>query len=177
MFPDAIVDSEYLRSRLYCYVPSEDFFNSISDEKLENIKASSKRFLEEEKNNKRYLTNHILYYDCLRKLSKIDGVNMKNNEKIVFAINTLDPDLLVLKLWKSVVKTSKRSIDLATPEKKEELINQRKKELTEFYDKASDILGSRDHKILNYEYFYARELKKRLNNQEENNDNKKRTRK
>lgn len=83
---------------------------------------------------------------------------MRNNEKVVFAITCLDPDLSVLRLWKEIVKTTNKSINEANDDQKEELKT--------FYEKTLQILGSNDDKILHYEFFYSKYLKKLQNKNE-----------
>lgn len=44
MYSASIIDTDLLRNKLYCYTPNKDFFDSISEERLEEIINMSKDF-------------------------------------------------------------------------------------------------------------------------------------
>lgn len=138
-----------LQGKLYQREPSFMGFDGLSEETIESLRESYNE-AEESKTESDGLRNYI---ETLRYLTS-PNVRLKLptfDDRIIFLIQSVDPNMLMYKMYASAQLTTTAQINEADEQEKKVLLAQRKNEVAEIVRKIRHALGFYDNRLLKYE--------------------------
>ncbi len=138
-----------LQGKLYQREPSFMGFDGLSEETIESLRESYNE-AEESKTESDGLRNYI---ETLRYLTS-PNVRLKLptfDDRIIYLIHSVDPNMLMYKMYASAQLTTTAQINEADEQEKKVLLEQRKNEVAEIVRKIRHALGFYDNRLLKYE--------------------------
>lgn len=147
-----------------CFYSKNSYFHDLSEittEKIKEIQENATFFTQEVKKRNKFNqlnnTQSILYQEAIFYVTK-DRLKTFD-EKIIFLILLLDPELTMLKIYQSINIPSKKAIEKKLiSEEKYKLIEERKNKILELEEKIRKQLGFCDINLINYENIYYKKF-------------------
>ncbi|MBQ6323711.1 MAG: hypothetical protein IJI22_02645 [Bacilli bacterium] len=141
------------KKKLFAYSGQYNHFKNIDQEKIDETKKLLERKFEGAKCESddvfSYLSNPRIYADI-----------KTYDEKILFLILALDPELEIYDLYLNSEIVSNATIAKASDEEKDKLIQKRKEQIHKFFSEAKNRFPFFDREILSYESDFAKILRK-----------------
>lgn len=149
-----------LKHALYTRKKYFQKFDNITEEKYKEILNKVKKFTKHIE-KEIVLPELYFYMDALAYITEPPNSNeMTYDEKIIFLIETIDPNLITLKIHNEIETITAVDVKIAkTSEEKQELLDKKTKESELIENKVREELKVYDRNLALYEKYYSAKIK------------------